>query len=195
MCEAGAPSKCVAGRYEGSFDMSYRSTPSGFCGIVAQLDEGRARGAWNFDLTSQGGEFSFIVKTGCLTGAAEEPDAGVEKAVPLHAILEGSVDCNTGELTGRVKGTYRATSVCNLGQHVDDYFYMGSMSGTFDPETNSFINTKVEFAEPPVLLGEQPGGRGTWSATLVPNAPVVTAPVDCLDGVVFRDDLFPDAGI
>lgn len=192
VCEQGTLAKCVAGRYQGAFEMTYRSSPGGFCGVFAELTESPARGAWTFDLSSQGGEFSYIVSGGCLASDANTSDAGITTP-PIHALLEGSVDCASGKLTGTLRGTYRATSVCTLGTQVDDYFFRGTMTGTFDPATQSFVDTHVTWSEPPVLLGPQPGGTGSWSGKLLPTAPPAAA--DCLAGVDFPDELFPDAGM
>ncbi|MDB4971743.1 MAG: hypothetical protein JWN48_84, partial [Myxococcaceae bacterium] len=177
--------KCVAGHYEGAFEMRYRSGPAGVCGLFAQLDEAVAQGHWSFSLTSSATADSYTVNAGCLTAG----DSG--QTVPVYASITGSVECSSGKFFGELRGTYNSTSVCTLGVGREDSFFKGTMSGTYDPVTRSFLDTHVEWHEPPVAIPPQPGGEGSWTAVLTPDAGLSDGPVDCLHGVVFPEDKFP----
>jgi hypothetical protein len=198
-CDVSKPTKCVAGRYRGSFEMTYRSSPAGICGLTAQLEQTSAQGDWTFDLkeeTVSTGEFAtYVVNGGCLGSEGSVADSGAVRTPPIHAMLIGMVDCATGVLTGQLKGTYRATSVCDLGLVENNYFFLGTMTGTFDPATKSFRDGTMVWTEPRVLLPPQPGGSGAWNASLLLDAASPALPTDCLRGVTFRDDLFGDAGM
>lgn len=216
-CEGCAPAvvvdkttKCVAGRYVGMLDIPYYAPgPAGVCGLFTVFGGGGS-GPIAFTLGgSSDAEFiSVIGSASCLdvmvvgasdpnvpvpeTGVQVLPDGGVQRAFSME--LSGSVDCRTGKFTGEVKGTYRSVSFCDLGMTESDYFMKGPVTAMFDPETRSFVDGSVDLKEPPVLLplGGEPGGKGSWTAKLDPNAVTPPAPADgCLGGVVFRDDLFP----
>jgi hypothetical protein len=194
----GGMRRCVAGLYTGSFEMTYRSGPAGVCGVIAQLQTDRAFGGWSFALSERLGDAgtSYLLDDGCLRAGGEGPSAadGGSKTPPLRALLSGSVDCTTGELRGELRGTYAAVSVCDFGVVLQDYYFKGSMSGTFDPATRTFVNGEVRWQEPPVLIPPTPGGEGTWTAALTRDDEVDAGNGrDCLNGVRFRDELFPDA--
>lgn len=204
--------KCVAGRYVGILDIPYYVPgPAGFCGLVTVFGGG-GRGEMAFSLgATDNAEFLTVIgSSSCLdlnvtgtsdagapyiadaSGVTTLPDGGQVRSLTME--LSGSVDCATGKFTGEVKGTYRSVSFCDLGMMENDYFLKGPVSATFDPETRTFKGGTMDLKEPPVVfaLGGEAGGSGTWEAKLEPSAVTPPAPPKgCLNGVVFRDDLFP----
>lgn len=204
--------KCVAGRYVGTLDIPYYVPgPAGLCGLVTVFGGGGSGDmAFSLSATDNAEFLTVIGSSSCfdvnVTGSSDAgvpnlpdasgvttlPDGGTVRSLTME--LSGSVDCATGKFTGEVKGTYRSVSFCDLGMTENDYFLKGPVSATFDPVTRTFKGGTIDLKEPPVLfaLGGEAGGSGTWEAKLEPNAPPPPAsPKGCLNGVVFRDDLFP----
>jgi hypothetical protein len=203
---ATAKAKCVPGHYEGSMEMMYTPGPAGICGL-ATLFGGTGTGKFTFDLLTTGSDEFLSVGNGCVHATSESVDAGLvqlgaelfAKGVPMHAVLMGAVDCATGRLEGELRGTYRSTSVCGLGLVEDNFFFKGPFTGTFDPESGGFKDGTLTLREPPVAvaLAGEPGGSGTWRATLQASDGGVASgdAGDCLGGVVFKDFELPDAGM
>ncbi|MDB4971742.1 MAG: hypothetical protein JWN48_83 [Myxococcaceae bacterium] len=178
--------------------MAYRSGPAGVCGLFAELQGGVASGGWVFTLSepSLADAGTSAVRGVCLLAGAGvagvDPDSGTAL---VHASLTGTLDCLTGELSTIIRGTYTTVSVCSLGAALNDYFFRGRVSGTFEPASGGFVDGRVQWDEPAVLVPPQPGGEGTWSASLVRDAAVTAVPnADCLLGRTFPEDSFPDAG-
>jgi hypothetical protein len=192
-CEADAyvdTRACKSGRYEGSFEMDYRSGPAGVCGVFAQLDTNPAAGPWSFSLRGEERDGGYTFSNACLRAGGGPPRAdGGAGTPPILATLAGAVDCTTGRLQATIEGTYKATSVCDIGIVSKDYFFRGTLSGRFERESESFVDGQVRWEEPPVLLPPNPGGEGTWTARRTSSTPEPTR--DCLEGIEFR---FPDAG-
>lgn len=187
--QPGQLSKCVAGTYSGTTAGTYRSEPGGLCGIVASPEE-HGTGVWSFDLESVGNSEFFSVKAGCVRfGDSAMNDGGTYSGQTAQLI--GTVDCITGELKAELRGTYLAVGVCDLGQVWTQYFYKGTLTGKFDPATNSFVGGTYSVKERMPLLGEPAGGSGTWTATLDPQAPPPNAGEDCFAGLPFVEDLTP----
>lgn len=183
-------SKCVAGVYRGHLDMSYGSTASGLCGIIGPLAKTDYPGDFLFSLEQNGSLEFYTVGNGCLQ--VPPPPDPMAYDIKFRAALTGNVNCATGELKLGVKATYGVVSVCNLGQIRDQYYAKGSITAMFDPTMQTFKGT-MDLMEPKVLIGEQPGGTGTFSASLDPSATIASTG-DCLEGVQFPDEKFADAG-
>lgn len=194
---AGPPSRCVAGRYEGSFDMSYRSGPGGVCGLIAELRTAQAAGGWAFALAGPvpPGALTLHIESACVRAGAGATADGRTITPPLRMTLTGNLDCSTGMLNAELRGTYSSASVCDLGAGSGNYFFKGSVSGRYDPVSSTFAEGKVRWEEPPVLFPPAPGGEGIWAASLVPDVGAKDDLVgDCLAGVSFPEERFVDAG-
>lgn len=197
-CTATRSSKCVAGHYTGHMSASYVPTPAGLCGLIT-LFGGEGSATIEFDLEASGELFT-VVGASCIQLSVMAADGGspdeYTKMGAQKMALRGQVDCDTGEFKGEVRGTYSSVSLCDLGSEKQSYFFKGPVSARFNPETRAFEAGKIVLREPPVLipLGGEAGGEGTWSATLNPDAGSRPAREDCLGGVRFPDELFPDSG-
>lgn len=190
-------SLCVPGHYVGPMKTTFVPSAAGFCGLFTVFG-GEGSGTWEFTLSASGStEFFQVEANTCITLMDSDAGAAMPTAdgkPPPRLSLTGKVDCKTGELKGEIKGFYRTVSFCNSME--ENYFYKGPVTAVFDPKTNSFKNGTLKLREPPVLipLAGEAGGDGTWSATLVPEAEPVANQQDCFNGIMFRDDLFPDGG-
>jgi hypothetical protein len=182
-----------AGVYTGSYSIRSTSGPAGICGVVAQLQPGTGFGRWQLSLSRRDAASSAI--TGCLLGTPNAGDAGLQP--PFRAALIGTLDCNTGALRAELQGTYKAVAVCDLGTVTKDYYFKGTLAATLAPDALNLSLGEVQFTEPPVAIGPAPGGEITWSAARERGVtPSEDDTRDCLNGVPFREDLFPaaDAG-
>jgi hypothetical protein len=196
-CEACAKpaterARCVAGRYRGHIAGTYRSEPAGLCGLVAG-DEETLDFDVVFTLREQGdGEFS-TVEGGCLRVPGEETrSSDSDGAYGLTFELTGQVDCATGAIDFDMRGSYISTSVCAFGVSWDRYFTEGKVTGTFDPDTLSFVDTRFVLRERMPVFGEPTGGQGSFTATYDEQAgsPDLATGSACL-GVDFPADLAP----
>ena len=71
-----------------------------------------------------------------------------------RAELEGKLDCATGKLALDIVGSY--------GDILGTVSYTGTMTGTYRPETRSFLDGQWKITESNMSYG----GQGTWSASL-----------------------------
>lgn len=210
--DLSALNRCVPGHYLGSFEMSYTPGPAGICGF-ATLFGGSGYGKFEFDLVEDGPAEFASVGNGCVRAKSEAVDAGIvqagaevfAKGVEMKAELTGVVDCATGMLQGELRGTYLSTSVCGLGVVEENFFFKGPFTGIFNPDTQTFEDGTLILREPPVAvpLAGEPGGDGTWTASLadgdagMPDGGSLFdggMGGDCLDGVEFQDfDVPPES--
>jgi hypothetical protein len=180
--------RCVAGYYEGVASGSYRSSSVGVPGVITPFDVPNSA-RWTFVLERDAiGEF-YTVGNGCVH--VIEADTGVDDG-SSRFMLTGQVDCATGVLEGQMRGFYSAVGLDGTSVK---YYYRGRLRGTFDLNTKSFVDTAYAIREPMVLIGDQPGGAGTWTVTLrEDSAPATSSAADaqsCL-GNFPADSEFPD---
>ncbi len=178
--------RCVEGVYDGLFMGSLRASAVGVPGVVTLLSDDDHKVALNFGLHLHGGEGSLRGVSACI----HLRDIGLDGVVleeNSRAEFTGEADCATGLLQGEARGFYTSPSLTALGD-VQTFFYKGSATATFDPETQSFVDGTLELNEPPVLVGEQPGGKGTWRARLLANEELPPEE-DCL-GIEFPESMF-----
>jgi hypothetical protein len=194
----GDGARCVPGTYVGTWTLDYRAGPNGFDGLFGPFEATHSEGSWSFTLARDGnGEF-FTVGNGCLrmldpTTGAEPVGVDVQGTLtkPFRAQIIGQVDCATGILDGELRGYYTATNYASLGTAVNTYYVKGPIRGSFDATEKQFVAGTWDPREPPVLLGDPPGGQGTWSAAWTTSDDSASDAKDCLDGVPFMDALFP----
>lgn len=165
----GSQAKCVAGNYVGKGTGTQR--PTILPGVVAPFTVERETD-WSFSLATMGSSEFYTVGNGCIH--VIEPEQQVDNG-SSRAYITGNVDCSTGKLDGEIKGFYSVA----MGVKV---YYKGTLQGTFDPATNSFVNTKYNTSEPKVALDPQPGGDGVWTAKLTDAAPSSESEEACLMG-------------
>jgi hypothetical protein len=134
-------------------------------------------------------------------------DGGVE--TPKAMGLEGKVDCATGELEGIVRGVYYTPiSVCGGFFGFPEplwYPIKGKLTATYDPVTRTFKDGVIDLQEPlseewksfkdlGFPVGDAFGGKGTWMATLDPQAPKPEPVEECYDEAHYKDfELDPNA--
>ncbi|MFT3925557.1 MAG: hypothetical protein QM778_23660 [Myxococcales bacterium] len=145
------------------------------------------KAAWAFSLERSGSEEFYTVGNGC--NHVSNAGTGIDDG-GARAFFTGEVDCTTGVLEAEIRGFYTATAL--FGGPMK-YYYVGRVKGTFDPDTKSFVDTRYVYREPEVAFGDQPGGDGVWTATLVDDeAPLgETTLEDCL-GAFPDESMFPD---
>jgi hypothetical protein len=165
------------------------------CNVVARV--GRGERATDRLCHLAGESEFFSVGDGCLRVPNPEnaPVDGI-KNIDWRGEVIGEVNCATGALNAEIRATYFVVSVCTLGAVPTRYFAKGPFLGVYNPDVDGFEDGTVTMLEPPVLLGDPPGGTGTWSAVRE-DARAGEAPSGpCLGDVVFDDSLFPsdDAG-
>jgi hypothetical protein len=178
------PPKCVAGLYEGETRGTYRPSAVGVGGVIAPLSDDNHRTKLRFGLRSDDTEF-YRITNGCVH--ASDIVNGMALAENGIYLFTGQVNCTTGRLSGEMRGYYTALNITTLAN--DKFYLRGTIAGTFDPGTQSFVDTSYEVHEPKVLIGEQPGGSGTWSVRLVPDAGVLDDQSSCFPEP-FPDQLF-----
>jgi hypothetical protein len=185
--------KCVAGKYSGNFRGRYRSEPGGLCGLTAG-DEGPLDLDVTFELIRDDNDEFYEIRGGCLRVPGQEKlDSPQDSAYGHSWMLSGSVDCSTGSVDFEWHGTYVAADTCQLGLGWARYFNQGAVSGTYNPVSQSFVDTHWDLHErPPLLGGPATGGTGTFTARLVEAGGTVDDVSEraCL-GVDFPSDLTP----
>lgn len=189
---------CVPGMYVGKEEMYWLPGPAGFCGLFT-IFGGRGTGRWAMWLDPQHQPDGSVAKlSGCLelitADPANPPEAGL---TAVSALIYGEQDCESGKVTLDLRGGYRTVSTCTVGVIPNDYFFRGPAIAELDPTTHTFINGTIHVREEKTLLDPQPGGDGTWHATMLEDAGVlaeagflVVRADSCLGGLVFPHEKF-----
>lgn len=151
---------CLGGRYEGSFEGSYRSEFLLGAGIpVFALNlTGEPGLAFTLEQTvDSSSEFPvYTVRDGYVKGTADG-------LFPFEGVLTGMLDCKTKKFTGQLDGGYSIVVPAGLNEAK----FVGPVEGDYDPVTHSFSMGNWTLQEKDAsldVLGDA-GGEGTWEAT------------------------------
>jgi hypothetical protein len=152
--------QCLGGRYEGSFEGSYRSEFLLGAGIpvIALNLTGEPGLAFTLEQTvDSSSEFPvYVVKDGYVKGTADG-------LFPFEGALTGMLDCKTNKFTGQLEGGYSIVVPAGLNEAK----FIGPVEGDYDPVAHSFslgMWTLMEKDATLDVLGDA-GGEGTWEAT------------------------------
>jgi hypothetical protein len=195
-CDAVERPGCPSGRFVMDVVAAYRPSPSGVCFLVGPTSSLDQSGRWYLTMRSDASaDGSSADVQGCIRVPGQGEDAGASD-IDWRSAVTGHMDCDAGTLDLEVRSTYHVVSVCTLGVIPTRYFAKGTLRTQYDRITDTFSAGELVLREPPVLIGEQPGGEGTFAGGRAPG-PVPDFDVStehCL-GVTFPEAAFTDAGV
>lgn len=151
---------CKAGYYTGEFTGEYwpgigEIFPGSGSLIKVDID-GRPDGL-SFVLVKQGASALYRLERGCFVGTAAA--FGLDKH-PFIALVEGTLDCETGVLTAEMTGYYDLFASGDLSR----FFFEGPFTGVYEADTDSLAG-EFKVSEQSSTSQNPPGGSGTWSAS------------------------------
>lgn len=192
-CDADAgdantpPNYCAPGTYQMTSDSWYRSAATGLCGVIGPFANSTAIGAGTITLYAPRGDGG--VGNACLRTT---PDPNYDIGWRGH--VTGSIDCATGLWKGVVRASYHVVSYCTLGIIDTPYYAKGTLYGVFQA-AGTGMDGHLEVAEPPALVGAQPGGEAMINAVRDADAGVTYEDEDdCVDAATFPEDAFASPG-
>lgn len=187
-------SACRPGWYVATMEGNYRAGAAGVSGVVGPLLQEWANfelgGVMQFELRANGRLNVLEIAEACMRMATL--DGGI--ADNTGGSFSGSFDCLTGQLDAVLRGYYKSPSLDTLGTTEITTFFRGPLTASYLPSRQAFVDGTWAVREPAVLLGDAPGGEGSWSAQLAGDASLPLAGDDCWRGVSFDDSKFGDAG-
>lgn len=116
-----------------------------------------ADGSLSFRLVRQGASDSYALEKGCFVGEVQAL-GGIGGDHPFVALLDGTLSCKDGVLSGEMSGYYNL-----FGQADIRYEFEGPLTGTYAGDTQEFSGTWV--VDEGQLVANPPGGDGEWAAS------------------------------